>query len=61
MNYISFANIMHKKNKKGIEDDPSYKLVSSPDSKGQKNMNKIKKLKMKNNEEDRQNDDKYSF
>ena len=51
---------MHKKNKKGIEED-CYKLVSSPDTKGQKNTGKIKKLKMKNNEEDKQSDEKYSF
>ena len=52
---------MHKKNKKGIEEDASYKLVSSPDSKGQKNNGKIKKLKVKNNEEEKQSDEKFSF
>ena len=39
---------MHKK-KKGIEEDPSYKLVSSPDS---KHFGKVKKLKVKNTIED---------
>lgn len=38
---------MHKKGKK-VEEDPSYKLVSSPESKSNKNPGKIKKLKMKN-------------
>lgn len=39
---------MHKK-KKGIEQDPSYKLVSSPES---KHLGKVKKLKVKNTIED---------
>ena len=52
---------MHKKNKKGIEEDASYKLVHSPDTKAQKNTGKIKKLKMKNNEEDKQSEEKFSF